>query len=249
MIISRTHRFIFTRPLKVGSSSAQAMFINSGILTDEDSYSGYRDSVDSPTTSFKNVPPLTCKDVRRVSPYPIPASLLVDESGPLPLLGHVTPTEMVRLGLISQDELDTYTFVSIIRNPISRYLSAWFFDKTLQGEDKILSELCDDIYAGYIPHSFLGRGVQDYFTHEGKAIKNAVYLRTEALFEDINRFLEKFGYSVDQDHRLKANNKPEWACKHYSNYLPGKAIVTLHHILQSEIEFYQEKLLARLLPD
>ena len=238
MIISHKHKFVFSRPLKVGSSSSQAMLVESGILGDEDVYTGYRDSVEAPLTPFQNCPDLTCAELRRLSPYPIPP-LPVDESGPMPLLGHLTPTEMLLLGLITEDVLETYTFVSILREPIDRYLSAWFFEKKLQSQLNSFEALREDIENSHYPCTFLGKTLKDYFTCKTLPLPNTHILHTETLTNDLTHFIRLYGGKVGEKW-LKAGRVNSWAKTPYRDWLPAPLIKKLKKMMQEDFEFYYQ---------
>jgi len=222
MIISHKHKLIFVRPSKTGSSSAQATIVNSGILGPDDLYTGWRNGVNETPTQAKGFKDITCADIRKISPYNIPKNLYVDESGPYPLLGHLTPAEAVRLGVLTEQQLLDYKVISILRHPFERFLSAWFFGRKLQ-------DLPNDIYSlereiqyniSEIINPYLGKWQIDYITYENQLLPNAEIIPYKHLNESLKRIIESFGGSVPEvEYKLKKQYRPDWSRNPYMNWM------------------------------
>lgn len=237
MIISHKHKFVFTRMTKTGSSSAQAMLVRSGILGGIDVYTGYRDSVSSTVSHGDQTPIFSLDRIMDISPHTtcrirkhlnhFQDTGLVANG--MPLIGHVTPTEMYRLGLLTEQMINDYTFVTIARNPVRRYLSAWFFDQHLSKTQPTSAKLEKDINSNYMPWSLLNRTLEDYATFKGELIPNVLYLRTESLHRDISLFLR----SNIENVQFKAGLTKGWAKGFYQDE-------RIKDLMQKEIDFYNK---------
>lgn len=244
MIISHKHKLIFVRPSKTGSSSAQATIVNSGMLGPEDLYTGWRNGVLETPTESKGFNNITCSDIRKVSPHTIPKNLYVDESGPYPLLGHLTPSEAVRLKVLTEEQLLEYKTISILRHPFERFLSAWFFGRKLQ-------DLPNDIYSlekqiqyniSEITNPYLGKWQIDYITYENKILPNAELIPYEHLNDSLKIIIENCGGTISKNqYRLKNQYRPDWSRPHYMNWLSLNSVNYVDDYITNDWLFYLGK--------
>ncbi len=239
MIISKKNGFVFSRILKTGSTSAQAMFMSSGILGDDDIYSGYRNSEADPKVSGRNIPSeINEKKLREISPYRIPKKIYVkDATGPL--LGHVTPTEMVRLGLITEEELKKLTVIATVRDPIDRYISAWFFLCELLQLPKTKEALIDNLKRkAELPNTFLGKTQRNHFEYEGELLKNIEVIDYVNLNDKLDEIISRYGGSIPEYQSLRSSYRPSWSKEPYINWMPAEVIDTLQDLMKDDVEFY-----------
>lgn len=233
MIISHKYRFVFTFPTKVGSSSAQACIIESGILGVKDAHSSYRDSVLSIPKSGQNMDGITCADVRRVSKHNIPKKLGVDESGEFPLVRHATPEEMVLLGLLTEEQLRSYKVYTIFRDPIDRYISARSFGAILTGNTLNQEALKNTSGAVY---PFLGKTLKDFITYNGQRLKNLTVFDTSTLDGQLESLISSLGGEF-RPKKYKSEYRPVWATK---NIFTASELEAVSLILKDDIEVYNE---------
>jgi len=225
VIISHKHEFVFTSPLKVGSSTAQATLLGSNLLGEGDYHSGCVENIadrkifdiaDSlPTDFFKDDNSDSAKLTAKAR------------------LTHATPSVLFDMGLLTEQQLNDYLFVSIVRNPIERYISAWLLDGggTLEG-------LIFKIDNGLLPQAMSFSCPKDYFYHQDKRLNNIKILCTQTLDDSLPSFVRACGGSVVYPKRIKQSAYPEWAKRHYSQWLPLKQLKALYDLLADEIEFY-----------
>ncbi len=242
MIISKKNGFIFVRVLKTGSTSAHAMLINSGILGPNDIYSGYRNNVFDKPTASQNIPTsINGKQIREISPYDIPKEIYVKGDGTFPMLGHLAPTEMVGLGLITEEELMKYTLIGGIREPIERFLSAWFFYCDLVKKPKtkqaILSDFKKEIS---MPNTFLGKSQKNYFEYNGKLLKNIRVIRQEDLNKELENVIHQYGGTISKFETLKNHHRPAWSRQPYKDWLPEDIQGKLQKLMKEDVVFYNQ---------
>lgn len=237
MIVSYENNFVFVRVLKVGSTSCQAMLVDSGILGEADIYTGYRNDVNDVPVSGKNLPSLTVEQVRGVSPYAIPKDILV-ENQLFPLLGHLTPTEMVRLGIISETQLQNMTLVGVIREPIQRFISAWFFSCYLEKVPNNREALINKLETSCEVHTFLGKTQKNFFEYEGELVKNRLVWETKSLNESISHFVAENNGDISKFVSYKSQYRPDWSKRPCSEWLPKRLIDKLEDYLEDDIIFY-----------
>lgn len=228
MIISHKHKLVFTRPMKVGSTSVQAMLLNSGILGDGDYHSGgVENCFDKGFTGMK-----------------LPESLTEGKSSKeliqLKLkLVHATPTLLKELGLLTYKQLIDYTFISVLRNPIERFMSAWVMEVIggyYLGNSYL--ELLKMIDKNDLPYITLFSKPEDYFCYKGKQLPHVNILETATLTKDVYTVLEGCNTSVTAVH-AKKTNYPAWAKGHYTDYIPKAQLENLYGLLSTEIQFYE----------
>ena len=240
MIISNSLEFIFVRVLKTGSTSAQAMLVESGILADNDLHTSYRNDINDTPVQSRNLPELTAKKIRDTSPYKIPRNILVKEEL-LPLYGHLTPTEIVRLGLLSEEQLMRYRIFGIIRDPVDRYLSGWFFARHLENKASDKKALIKHINEEKLPHTFLGKSQLDFFSYEGQPLPNTTAWRTKSLNDELSDFVLSNGGAIKTLHSHKSQYRPEWSKSNYSDWLASEHINAMKDLMSDDVDFYHKQ--------
>jgi hypothetical protein len=249
MIISRKNKFIFVRVPKTGSTSAQATLINSGILGPDDIYSRYRRTADGFPPNSINIPvSINTKIIMEVSPYDISKELHVLKKIPIlggdgsnGLIGHLTPTEIVRLGLISPQELRDYTVIGSMREPIDRLISIWFLYNDIEGKLSSKQKLIKSIGQSDIyPITFLGKTQKNYFEYEGELLNNIKVLDFNNLNNDLRFIISKYGEKTADYHTFENQLRPHWSKEPYINWMPLKTIIKLNQLLKEDIEFYNQ---------
>ena len=242
MIVSKKHGFVFSRVLKTGSTSAQAMFIDSQILGSDDIYSGYRNNVDDEPTPGQNIPStISGKMIYKITPYKIPKEIYVKGDGRFPLLGHSTPTEMVRLKFLSESDLKKFTTYGIVREPIDRFLSAWFFYCSLVDVPKTKEALEASLRKKTeFPNTFLGKTQRNFFEYEGELLKNIHVIDFKNLNEELTKIIESYGGKINEYKKLKSHHRPDWAKQPYQEWLSSDLIAKLQDLMKVDVEFYNQ---------
>lgn len=242
MIISHHHGFVVVFPPKVGSSSAHAAIVESGILDPSiDEWYGYRNAVTDTLTPCRNMRAVTAADVRRVSPHAIPANIGVPlEDETIPLVRHIAPTEMLRLGLVTQSMIHNYVWVSFTRDPVDRYVSAWVFGQHLAGlipeRDRLLAKLQR---LDPLPYPFLGRTLRDYVMCEGRRIPHVRVIDQGALDEGLAEFLAQYGASAPVTvPRFKGDYRPDELRAPF-DWIPPHLLAKLEMLMADDIAFHE----------
>src|SRR5690606_21027612 len=119
MIISLRSRFAFFRVPRTGSTTAELLLRLSGAFNESDMMTAFaqfglpsRNLDTDSVRSFRRWPFESVSDQRKG---------VVEQAR----LGHMTPSEAVKCGLIQPGELDSMNCYAFVRNPVDRYLSAF----------------------------------------------------------------------------------------------------------------------------
>jgi len=210
-IISYKHNLIIVRPPKTGSSSFHLSVVDSGILGEDDIYSGLN---------------------------------LMRNQGYVPTKGiyrHNTPQMLLDKKHITEEQLRSFKILTTIRQPISRYISAFFFSTKLRRKPNNLKTFKRLINKPNTAKRFvnsLGPCQSAYFKVDGKYLTNMLVVPTPKINECAKHLIDKYnGKYVEHD--LKSDIKPEWAKPHYTEWLDQTHIDILEDILQKENEEYQ----------
>ncbi len=248
MIISKKHKFIFVRVLKTGSTSAQAMLINSGILGPDDIYSGYQKNCRGKHSKGQNIPPtITASQIRDISLYDIDRDSQINkqirpnDDGTYALLGHLTPTEMVRLDLLkTEKELMQYKIIGTVRDPIDRFVSAWFIYCDLVGMPKTIESLQTLFRKGQPTEDpVFSKSQKNYFEYEGKLLKNIEVIDYTLLNERLTEIVGRYGGEISEFESLESHHRPEWSKRvSYRQWLPPEIIAWLENVFSEDIKFY-----------
>lgn len=225
MIVSHKHKLVFTRPTKTGSSSAQVMLLESGIADKEsDIHSGY---IEDHKKDFLFLPKLPSKFLKSKDDRGVFAEQLS--------VMHMTPSDLIRAELLSEDAVGDYMFISIVRNPIERYISGWLYEG---GTD--IDRLTLKIRKGNYPLSVMGPKTHEYFSHNGVRLKNMLALRQSHLNADLKKFITEAGCDISEQKRIKTANDNKFSPHNYTEWVPKKELNLLRGMLFEEIEFYKE---------
>lgn len=222
MIISYSNKFVYTRPMKVGSTSVQHMIHNSNLVSESDTSLGDTDNVFE--AGFLKTRNLELPESRK-------DAILYK----LKLL-HSTPKQLLELGLITQSILETYTFISIIRNPVERFLSAWVME----------------IIGGYFPGNSYDKFVsmlenaefpkildfpnpKDYLFLEDTKLPNILVLKTNSLLPNLQTQFPEVTFT---EQRLKKTTYPSWLQNSYKS-LDKRYLDIIKSRMADEIVFYE----------
>ena len=220
MIISHSHKFVYTRPMKVGSSSAQVMLDNSDLVLDTDvSLGSYDNAFDAGFGITKNI------------------SLPEDRLGAVKLkaeLMHATPEILLNKGFINEEIVSNYLFISIIRNPIDRFLSAWVME-VIGGYDFTGSrdKFFDMLDARDFPLMLSHASPNNYFKLADNLLPNIAVLKTKTLFDDL---VALFPDTKLIRQNLKQTKYPNWLSK---TILDKKYLTIIKDYLAEEVIFYE----------
>jgi hypothetical protein len=245
MIISKKKKFVFVRVLKTGSTSAQAMITHSGIIKPADIVTGYRNDVNDEPTPDQNIPTnITADMIRNISPYPIPTSLPIKGDGIFPLLGHLTPTEMVKLKLLTKKQLESYTVIGVVRDPVDRFLSAGFFGMSLYNQEptnyNVVTAIESRITNQELPMAFLGKTQRNFFEFNGELLSKIKVIDYAQLNTQISDFVGTYGGNISQTETLKNQYRPDWAKRPYTDWLPSKTITKIRNMMTDDVVFYND---------
>lgn len=219
MIICNSHKIIFSRPLKVGSTSVEHMIIKSGSLTNKDYHLGLVENAFAEGFCDVCLPDFypKCKD------HNIKMNLL-----------HATPDQLYAKKLLVDKMLD-YTFIGILRNPIERFLSAWVME-VIGGfyDGESYPKFIEMLEKKDLPYIFRKTSPLDHISFNGSLVKNYKLLRINHLAQDLSLLFD----NIKPIH-LKVSKKPSWMNKCYTKFIPKKLLIDLKYLLEKEINFYE----------
>lgn len=272
MIISFKHKFIYVSIPKIATTSAHAMFNDSGILGDQDIFTGYREDATGGTMAKdvppRNLPVMTTDEIGFIHERPVvghtfkgkvvytnPTSvkftkIVLDKIGPeayekmnqVNLLKNLTLQEIINCGIISIEELQSYQVYGFIRDPIERYISAFFFERYSMGLPATKQDLIGAVYAldhSYGPISFINRPYSLFFECQGKRYGQPLDYRDYKYH--MKRIIESYGGTFPESMpNLKGDIRPEWSRQPYKNWIPKDCLDTLGTILGEDIKYYLE---------
>lgn len=157
------------------------------------------------------------------------------------LIGHLTPTELVRLQLISEKDLFKYKLIGTVREPIDRLLSIWFFYCDLEKKPNTKKELLKsfDTELSY-PLTLLGKTQKNYFEYEGKLLNNIEVMDFDNLNNNLRLIAAKYGGKTFDFYTYENQLRPDWSKEPYINWMPLKTIIKLNQLLKEDIEFYNQ---------
>lgn len=272
MIISFKHKFIYVSIPKIASTSAHAMFNDSGILGDEDVFTGYREDSVGGTLAVdvqpRNLPVMTTDEIGYIHERPVightfkgkivyttPTSekftkIVLSKIGPeayekmnqVNLLKNLTLQEIVNCGIMSIDQLDTFKVYGFIRDPIERFISAYFFERHSMGMPTSKDDFIGAVYAldhYYGPISFINRPYKLFFECQGKQYGKPLDYRNYKY--EMKRIIESYGGKFPTVlPTLKGDIRPEWSREPYKNWIPKDCLDTLNTVLEQDIQYYLE---------
>lgn len=224
MIISHSNKFVYTRPMKVGSTSVQHMLHNSELVSDTDISTGCVDNVYD--KGFLEVQGLSIPNTR-MEAIDFKVNLI-----------HSTPEELYSCGLITGIMLEEYTFISIIRNPIERFISAWVME-VIGGfyignsYEKFISMLEERDF----PYMLAYDSPDMYFKFQGTLLPKTIVLQTKTLLADL---MQTFPGTDFTPQWFKKTKYPEWYSRDYRKFLSSKHLNIIKEFMATEVVFYEE---------
>ena len=131
-------------------------------------------------------------------------------------LAHLTYDEYVDLGYLSQEDFDSYSSFSVVRNPYSRFVSAFYYnglqhvgmDKWIQ--DHFPSDRNSHLYRHFMPQ-------HEYIASRGD-IKVDRLFYTENLDNDFLDFAHAYGYTQKYLDRINRISKKDSNIKNLTPY-------------------------------
>jgi len=223
VIVSNKHKFIFSRSTKVGGKSAQAMILRSGMLGDGDFHCGEAYKMSEGSIDDMTLPETFIKT--------IDASYI--KAGVI--LSHAKPDDLIANGIASKSEVSDYTFVTMIRNPIERYISAWVYEG---GKD--ITILKSRIKNSNSPMSILFSKPEDHLMIDGVRAKRFCAIDCGDLENGVRAFIQGVGGEFNGSINIGSGNYPKEVKGHYSEFLTQGEISSLRKALSDEISFYTE---------
>lgn len=157
------------------------------------------------------------------------------------LVRHLTPTEIVNLGLIKDEEVSSFEWYTVVREPFDRFLSAHFYDANIHKFPNTLEFLIQTIdemdpERRYLLYS--NKITQDYVEYNGKQISNVI--KHSDFQKQISEFVDKYNGTMPDVPRFKSYSRPEWSKRPIEEFLPQRSIDKLNIILKDDIKHYSE---------
>ncbi len=149
-------------------------------------------------------------------------------------MGHANFSQMIARGYITPNMLDGYEVVMTLRNPISRFKSAYMF---LNSQD----DICASHYRNEVLNSDVVRykGLQSqksFCTFDG-ALQYATVFDFDNLYDDVCKFIVGKGCTPIEEVKLKAQSYPD-----YITNMDNGLLQVLTYKLNDEIEHYNKAL-------
>ena len=224
MIISHSNKFVYTRPMKVGSTSIQHMLHNSNLVNELDISLGDTDNVFDETF-------LTTQNV--VLPETKKSAILHK----LRLL-HSTPEQLYYYNLLSNDILNTYTFIVPFRNPIERFMSAWVMEVIggyFHGDS--FSKFTSMLEIGEFPRTLDYATPKDYLYIDGVKLNKTYLIDTKSIKQDLSILFPNTSFKYQH---FKRTTYPTWYKDSYKN-LDKKYLNIIKSRMADEIIFYESQ--------
>lgn len=260
MILSHKHKFILLSCPKTASTSTHAIVDDSGILGPEDVYTGYKEGVLGATpllSSPRNLPNISfetmCNDVIDVPYASLPfrgeSTPETDLSSKLKksmsdeqwkkmnmdtIWKNMSVSEIVKSGMVSDtSEYEKFFFV---RDPIQRYLSAFFFLTASMGKTVVYDDVLYDIDSIQVYDDIIIFCNRPYTHYLEEGVQALLF---ENYKQEIENIVRRYGGEVKEPlPRFKSDSRPEWSKKPIDHWLPKKHIDKLKTILKDDIEVY-----------
>ena len=230
MIISHKYKFIFIKPNKVGGTSVQANLVEQcgeeDVFTKIADYSSYKDH------DYYDIESQNAEGFQ----------------------GHATPSE-IKKG-IAKDIWDTYTKITIVRNPWDLAVSSYYWEKAIREErrkkkrgikallkpSKLLRILkrfekkeSDEFERFVLSFPAEHLNTPFYLDSKGKPIAD-LYIRYENLEEDYKKLCNQLGIPHKKLPRLKTKTRKDKS--HYSRFYNEKTKKIVEDMFKNQIEYF-----------
>lgn len=263
MIVSIKNKFIFLSIVKTASTTSQEVLKNSGILGPTDIMSGY---IDIPADGLsvrhypENFPNITFSQlINEIQERPdlpeagkpakimeILRAIYTPEQLEKELLHisleHLTITEIIRLGLVTEIALPMFNVYGVIRDPIQRFLSSYFHFSFILNETTSINHLADYIDLidpAFGPPMLMNKPYRSFFEYKGNLIATPI-LESQYQASICNLITSCGGTAPTEFPVLKNHYRPDWSRAPVESWMPTSSLTKLKLILEDDIDFYNQ---------
>ena len=157
------------------------------------------------------------------------------------LLHHMTPSHLVKLGVITEGELASYYCWGLVRDPLERWLSGQFLIRKLAASvSDAMAQLVDVVRSGEYRehHPIVAPYLKDYFFHEGQQVVTP--FQYDNLTNVTGDFIETFGGRRPESVPIYGitNVVPEAFKEPMESWFPSDCIEALTEFYAEDYEFY-----------
>lgn len=264
MFISYKHKFVFLHMPKIATTTSRLVLAKSGLLGPDGVFSGVNYEEGGPNsypqqglahiTPYQYANSIMERPIRAVQP----SGRIVNEQDPWMvemlktmtleevdtiimrrLLAFLTPEEIVNAGLLTPEQREEFKFYCVIRDPIQRYLSAFFHTQAGFGVEPKIEDMEREIEEADVDYGivrFMNRKYENVCTH------GVDVLLYENFNDDIVKIIKGYGGDIELPlPREKGNYRPDWSREPVSKWMPESTLNKLNLILAKDIEFYNER--------
>lgn len=159
------------------------------------------------------------------------------------LLHHLTPSHLVRLGLLTEQQLADFNVFAFVRDPLERWVSGQFLVRQLGGVNQnSLAHLTNIVRSGSFrgknPSSLVTPMMRDYFFHDGQQVVTAYhYDDVETVVGDL---IESSGGTRPSEFPQVGviNVVPQEFRAPIADWLPADCVNALQEYFADDIAFY-----------
>ena len=264
MLISYRHKFVFLHMPKIATTTSRLVLARSGLIGPDDVFSGinyeeggenaYPQQGLSHITNYEYATKIIERPIKAVQPtgriineqdpwmLEMLKTLTVEEVDTIimrRLLAFLTPQEMVNAGLLTSEQREEFKFYCVIRDPIQRYLSAFFHTQHGAGVEPTIEDMIKDIEETDVDYGFI-RFMNR--TYKNTCTQGVDVLLYENFNDDMVKVIKGYGGNIELPlPREKGNYRPDWSREPVSSWLPESTLNRLNLILQKDIEFYNRR--------
>lgn len=169
---------------------------------------------------------------------------------------HSSPSSLIDSGIITADDLDTYTAFGFVREPLERWVSSIFLARhtgVLDKTEDALTQICDLVRNGRSPRPFYAKAkpfkqpdykpfaYKNFFFHEDKQVVDAY--RWEEVEAVTNRIMgDKLGREVKATFphiQVNPSGVPEKFKQPVKDWLPTDCYDKMKAYFAQDLAFYE----------